>query len=416
VTGCRGVARAVVTGQTITLLPQTSGACVLTVADASAPSVTATVAIDITPVVGPGTRASAAGQISLAASARGTTTFANGNPRDVLTFRDDALRTGWYAHETTLTAANVKPGSFGLLATLAPPVGLPALGIVYAQPLYVSSERTADGRSHNLVIVAGSAGRIYAFDEATRAVVWYRDFTDAAAGIRGQRSSDLPCADVGPDRAIVGTPVIDRTLDTINVVVATVEHGVASTRLHAIGLGNGSDRVAPAPLSGSGISSLGTTNRVALLEVNATISVVLTANCSAPATAVRASELTFDAATLRVSSSISTPAGRSVAPSSFGPIVSSNGTIAGSGVAWTLQTSGGSRGTTTLAAFDTRKNGLPPLFRGVAGIWPQGANVPSLGTGLPSPLVANGHVYVPADGSVSVFGLLSTQPAAMRRR
>jgi hypothetical protein len=154
--------------------------------------------------------------------------------------------------------------------------------------LYVTAETAVDGLQHNLVIAAGSAGQIYAFDEATRAVVWHRSFTNPAAGIRQQYWSDNGCSDINPDLAIVGTPVIDRARDALYVVVATMENGVAFTRLHAIGVGNGNDLAAPTVISGSvalatggtaSIDSVGNMNRAALLEANGNIYVALGSHC-----------------------------------------------------------------------------------------------------------------------------------------
>jgi hypothetical protein len=85
------------------------------------------------------------------------------------------------------------------------------------------------------------------------------------------------------------------------------------------------------------------------------------------------------------------------------PVVSSNGTAAGSAIVWALQTPGQSGGTIMLDAFDALKMG-PPLFSAPAGAWTQAAGAKWIGIAHVSPLVADGHVYVPADGSVTVFG------------
>jgi hypothetical protein len=74
----------------------------------------------------------------------GVNAVAGGSPLDNLTFHGNAQRTGWYQNETTLTTANVRPATFGKVAALAAPAGMPALGKVYAQPLYVTAE-TATG-------------------------------------------------------------------------------------------------------------------------------------------------------------------------------------------------------------------------------------------------------------------------------
>ena len=61
---------------------------------------------------------------------------AGGNPAaNVLTGNSDNSRSNAYLNETTLTPANVQPGSFGRLFSLA------VDGQIYAQPLYVQSRR-----------------------------------------------------------------------------------------------------------------------------------------------------------------------------------------------------------------------------------------------------------------------------------
>jgi hypothetical protein len=96
------------------------------------------------------------------------------------------------------------------------------------------------------------------------------------------------------------------------------------------------------------------------------------------------------------------------------PVVSSNGTQAGSAVAWALQTPGNAGGNISLFAFDALNMGTP-LFEGLAGTWTQTAGTQWIGGALVSPLVANGRVYVPTDGSVSVFGLLNSNTNARLR-
>jgi hypothetical protein len=77
------------------------------------------------------------------------------------------------------------------------------------------------------------------------------------------------------------------------------------------------------------------------------------------------------------------------------PIVSSNGATAGTAVVWLAH-----RGTTvTLEAYDAMKLGAP-LYSAVAGAWSN-----SSGNAFVTPLVANGRVYVPAYGTVTVYGL-----------
>jgi hypothetical protein len=87
------------------------------------------------------------------------------------------------------------------------------------------------------------------------------------------------------------------------------------------------------------------------------------------------------------------------------PVISSNGTAAGSIVVWALKTPGNSGGTISLYAFDALNMGTT-LFCAPAGSWITVSGTGRMGGALISPLVANGQVYVPINGSVGVFGLL----------
>jgi hypothetical protein len=77
------------------------------------------------------------------------------------------------------------------------------------------------------------------------------------------------------------------------------------------------------------------------------------------------------------------------------PVVSSNGTTSGTAVVWVI-----TRGSPTevLEAYDAINLGNP-LFKSNAGNWSNGNR------SYLTPLVANGRVYVPAAGTVTVFGL-----------
>ncbi len=75
------------------------------------------------------------------------------------------------------------------------------------------------------------------------------------------------------------------------------------------------------------------------------------------------------------------------------PIVSSNGSAAGTGVVWTIRRSNPLQ----LEAYDAEHLGAP-IYAASAGTW-------TAGRAFVTPLEANGRVYVPASGTVSVFGL-----------
>jgi hypothetical protein len=93
-----------------------------------------------------------------------------------------------------------------------------------------------------------------------------------------------------------------------------------------------------------------------------------------------------------------TLAAQGTSPAGYGgsqPIVSSNGSTSGTGVVWVVR-----RGATIqLEAYDALALGTP-LFAANAGTW-----VNTKGNAFLTPLEANGRVYVPAAGTVTVFGL-----------
>jgi hypothetical protein len=258
-TGCSGVATSSVSGSTLTVTATGSGSCTLGVTDAADDTASLPVSVNAS---------------------------YSGSPSDNITFHQNAMRTGWYQSETTLNTTNVASANFTKIATLTAPSGMPAFGKVYAQPLYVTSERTSDGSTHNLVIVATSTDQIYAFDDTTYAVVWERNFVGGS--VRQQLSTDTGCNDVNPNVGITGTPVIDRTADRLYVVVPTNESGVFHQRLHAIALASGADAVSPVEVTGTTTLAGGGTattnpeynfNRGALLEANNTIYVALGSHC-----------------------------------------------------------------------------------------------------------------------------------------
>lgn len=365
--GCAGVANASVSGNVMSVTPTGAGNCVVTVADASglsasvavtvaaapsplavapsslgftstsAPAQAATVTGGTPPYTISGCQNIAAasvsnGTLAISPVAPGTCAFSiadsAGNatslsvsinaalgamPMDNLTFHQSATRQGWYQAETTLTAANVGSANFGKIGAIVPPNGMPAFGKVYAQPLYVTQE-SIGGKTHNLVIIATSTDQVYAYDDQTGNVVWETNFTNPAAGITQQFSTDTTCNDVNPNVGITGTPVIDRTLDRLFVVVPTKENGVFHQRLHAISLQNGTDAIAPVEVSASvqlATGAVATTdpefnfNRSALLEANGNIYIGLGAHCDFHANVVHGWLLAYTASSLQ-------PAGNAV--------------------------------------------------------------------------------------------------------
>jgi FtsP/CotA-like multicopper oxidase with cupredoxin domain len=367
VSGCAGVARASVSGGTVTLSPTAGGSCLLTIADASTPTLTGSVLVNVTAApaaikVSPTSVAfvsrysnaqnvtisggtapysasgcqgvattSVGGQtLTVTPAGVGTCTLAivdaardsaklsvsvnassTGSALDNLTFHQNAARLGWYQNEVALNTTTVASSSFGLLGKLAAPSGMPAFGKVYAQPLFVTNQTVSDGSVHNLIIIATETDQIYAFDETTQAVVWHRDFT--GANVTPQSFEDSGCSDVNPVIGITGTPVIDRAQNKLYVVVATKENGNGVLRLHAVSLASGADAVAPVPISGSvalatgGIAQIDPTfnfNRGALLEANGAVYVALGTHCDDHATTTHGWILAYNPSTLQQVNSI----------------------------------------------------------------------------------------------------------------
>ena len=223
-----------------------------------------------------------------------------GGPQDYLTFHNDAQRTGWYRAEKTLTPAKVKAG-FGLIGSLQVP------GKVYAQPLYVTNQPAKDGTTHDLVIIATATDQLYAVDDKTDQLVWHRSFT--GGGVRQQSWSDFPgngpCFDMSPDIGITGTPVVDRALERLFVVVATKEPTGFHLRLHAISLKDGSDvaNVGPTEVTDSAtnplVNALFNNQRAALLESKGNVYVALADHCDWNAQVTHGWLLSFSATTLQ---------------------------------------------------------------------------------------------------------------------
>ena len=155
------------------------------------------------------------------------------NPgRDVVTFKNDAARTGQYLTETALTLDNVNAGSFGKLRFLATD------GKVDAQPLYLSALEIA-GAKHNVVFVASERGTVYAFDADDGAVLWKVSLLGTGESASGPHA----CTQVYPVIGVTATPVIDRAAGPHGIiyVVAMSNHGVDVQRLHALDVTSGEE-------------------------------------------------------------------------------------------------------------------------------------------------------------------------------
>ncbi len=174
---------------------------------------------------------------------------------DVTNWRYDLTQAGQNTKETLLTPQNVHPASFGKLFSF------PVDGYVYAQPLYVSGLRMADGLTHNVLYIATAHDSLYALDADANGgdgakPLWQASFLNpaygAAAGATTVPNSDVGSEDIHPEIGVISTPAIDLATKTIFVVSKTKEGSNYIQRLHAISLITGAEQPrSPVVITGS---------------------------------------------------------------------------------------------------------------------------------------------------------------------
>src|SRR5215472_13917075 len=159
----------------------------------------------------------------------------------VTTYHYDSKRTGVNSHESILTPANVGTSSFGLLQTVT------LDDQVDAQPLIVPKVNITAGSSqglHDVVYIATENNTVYAIDTHT--------FTTLLSVNLGTPvPKPLGCVNNGPNVGINGTPVIDRTANTMYVIAYTNDASGPAYRIHALDLGNLTDKVTAVVISAS---------------------------------------------------------------------------------------------------------------------------------------------------------------------
>lgn len=165
-------------------------------------------------------------------------------PTAVTTYHNDPARTGANTDETSLSATNVSVAAFGKLFSRA------VDGHVYAQPLYVPAVSVPGQGLHNVVYVCTQHNGVFAFDA---------DHADAAKPLwHVSLGPSVPARsidstrDIAEEIGITSTPVIDLSTQILYVVAQTLEGSAVHFRLHALGLGDGSERFGgPAEIEGS---------------------------------------------------------------------------------------------------------------------------------------------------------------------
>jgi hypothetical protein len=161
--------------------------------------------------------------------------FALFGQTSVLTWHNDAARTGQNLLETLLTPTNVNAANFGKLFTL------PVDGKADGQPLYVPSLTIPARGIHNVLFVVSEHDSVYAFDADTGASLWQESLL-----LNGEQTSDdRSCSQVTPEIGITSTPAIDLTVGAHGTiyVVAMSKDGSNNyhQRLHALDLTTGAE-------------------------------------------------------------------------------------------------------------------------------------------------------------------------------
>lgn len=152
-------------------------------------------------------------------------------------------RTGANYSETKLNPKNVKPGSFGKLYEYKIDDKIYA-GLLYASNIKINNEE------RNLLFAATTNNTIYAFDaDVASPPIWERNFN------KGFHKDGRPSLNTEVGKAcgkykdfignigIVGTPVINKSNDTIYFVTRINEGGGTVQRLHALDIKTGKDKI-----------------------------------------------------------------------------------------------------------------------------------------------------------------------------
>jgi hypothetical protein len=204
----------------------------------------------------------------------------------MVTYHNDAARTGQNLSETILTTSAVNASIFGKVRLF------PTDGKVDAQPLYLSGVAIPGQGTHNVLYVATEHDTVYGFDAGTGATLWQVSMLGS-----GETPSDgRGCSQVVPEIGVTSTPVIDRTRAPNGVIYVVAMSKNGSTyfqRLHALDITTGAElfggpKTIQATFPGTGAGSSGGTvtfdpkqyeERAGLLLLNGTIITAWTSHC-----------------------------------------------------------------------------------------------------------------------------------------
>jgi hypothetical protein len=167
----------------------------------------------------------------------------------ITTYHYDNYRTGWNSTETALTPATVGSSSFGLLATVV------VDDQVDTHPLIVPGVNITAGSyqgTHDVVYRATGKNSVYAIDANAGTILLSTNLGIAV-------SWPLGCNNNGPHVGVDSTPVIDVAANTLYLIAYTAGKTGPSYTLHALDLGNLTDKLTPTVVSASHTLNNGTT-------------------------------------------------------------------------------------------------------------------------------------------------------------
>lgn len=167
----------------------------------------------------------------------------------VTTYHNDNYRTGWNSTETVLTPTNVASSSFGLLARVT------LDDQVDAHPLIVPGVNITAGNNqgiHDVTYIASENDTVYAIDANAGTIL-------LSVSLGKPVFAPLGCNNNGPHVGVNSTPVIDQAAGTLYVIAYTQDKTGPAYRLHALDLGNLTDKITPTIVSASHTLSDGTT-------------------------------------------------------------------------------------------------------------------------------------------------------------
>jgi hypothetical protein len=157
---------------------------------------------------------------------------------DVVTYHNDAMRTGLNSQETILTPSNVNSATFGKVGEFA------VDSRIDGQILYLSQVAIPGKGTKNVLYFATEKDTVYAVDAdsitgSSATVLWQT--SALSAGETAVPLASLPCGNIDPN-GITATPVIDRARNAIYVMAMSTDgKGNFFHHLHALDLTTGEE-------------------------------------------------------------------------------------------------------------------------------------------------------------------------------